>query len=42
MENELDNSSPLHLQQLVKSVQAGEIDIEQADQLLQRGGDIKK
>uniref|UniRef100_UPI002409AA2B phosphopantetheine-binding protein n=1 Tax=Gracilibacillus dipsosauri TaxID=178340 RepID=UPI002409AA2B len=41
MENELDNSSPLHLQQLVKSVQAGEIDIEQADQLLQRG-DIKK
>ncbi|MDU0813589.1 acyl carrier protein, partial [Bacillus siamensis] len=41
MEDKTADSAPLQLQKLIQSVQAGEIDIEQADQLLQRG-DIRK
>ncbi|MBO1580934.1 acyl carrier protein, partial [Bacillus sp. XF8] len=38
VEDETTDSAPLHLQKLIQSVQAGEIDIEEADQLLQRRG----
>ncbi|MEC2199941.1 phosphopantetheine-binding protein, partial [Bacillus subtilis] len=41
MEDKTADSASLQLQKLIHSVQAGEIDIEQADQLLQRG-DIRK